>query len=280
MKSSFYLTLPSNSSTEYYPNNTVTNYITQLSQPITLEGEWEVAVVEMIYPCTFLTIGENSKIFLYSQKTVEPTTTTTSTRGNEPEEKKEEEDSITIPVLKTYSIPKGEYNNERELVDTINRFTDFSKYALFDFDRNTKKITILARPQVFQIEMTQTLALQLGFDPNETDLKTNNKSIRPTDLHLGLPHQIYIYCDIVDMQFIGDTVAPLIQTVAVDTTNYTHGSSRSVQFLNPHYVPVLKSSFQSVEMDLRDHTGSPLTFQFGTSCVKLHFKRRVVVTEN
>lgn len=40
-------------------------------------------------------------------------------------------------------------------------------YEVFDFDRSTKKVS---RPQVFQIELTHTLALQLGFDPNETDL--------------------------------------------------------------------------------------------------------------
>lgn len=270
MRSSFYITLPSNSSIGYYPNNTVTNYITQLSQPVRLEGEWEVAVVEVIYPCTFLTLTESSKIFIYVNANFKPDSTISesSTTSNAEEE-------LIIPILKTYSIPKREYNDEKEVVDTINKLEDFIKYAVFNFDNNTKKVTILTTPEVFQIELTRTLALQLGFDPNETDLINKNKSIRSSDLHLGLPHQIYIYCDIVDMQFIGDTMAPLIQMATVDATNYSHGSNKSVQFLNPHYIPVLKSSFESIEIDLRDHTGKPLTFQFGTSCVKLHFRRRL-----
>lgn len=269
MRSSFYITLPSNSSIGYYPNNTVTNYITQLSHPIRLEGEWEVAVVEVIYPCTFLTLTESSKIFLY----VNTNLNTDSATSDQDSKTPNTEDELSIPILKIFSIPEKEYNDGKEVVNTINKLEEFTKYAMFDFDRNTKKVTIHTRPQVFQMELTHTLALQLGFDPNENDLITHNKSIRPSDLHLGLPHQIYIYCDIVDMQFIGDTMAPLIQMATVDTTNYTHGANKSVQFLNPHYIPVLKSSFESIEIDLRDHTGKPLAFQFGTSCVKLHFRR-------
>lgn len=294
MRGSFYITLPSNSSMMYYPQNTVTNYITHLPQPIELDGEWEVAVVELIYPCTFLTISEESKIFIYSYKQLETMSSISGTSSTpdvivnaettaEVKEEEEEiieevddnEDStITIPILKTFSLPTKEYNDERELINIINKLDQLTKYLMFDYDRNTKKVTISTRPEVFQIELTHTLALQLGFDPSENNLKENNKSIRPANLRLGLPSQIYIYCDVVDVQFIGDTMAPLIQIANVDTSNYTHGANKSVQFNNPHYVPLLKHCFESLEIDLRDHTGKPLAFQFGTSCVKLHFRKR------
>ena len=45
MTSQFYLTLPSNSSTEYFPANTLTNFKTKLTQPVELAGDWEVALV-------------------------------------------------------------------------------------------------------------------------------------------------------------------------------------------------------------------------------------------
>ena len=43
----FYLTLPSNSSFTNYPKNTLAEYTTQLPRPIQLDGEWEVALVEI-----------------------------------------------------------------------------------------------------------------------------------------------------------------------------------------------------------------------------------------
>ena len=46
----FYLHLPSNSSLDKFPDNTLTEYRVGLPQNITLEGEWEVALTEIQYP--------------------------------------------------------------------------------------------------------------------------------------------------------------------------------------------------------------------------------------
>ena len=45
----FYVTLPSNSSMNYYPENTVTKYKTHFAQPISLEGDWGVGLFEIEY---------------------------------------------------------------------------------------------------------------------------------------------------------------------------------------------------------------------------------------
>lgn len=117
------------------------------------------------------------------------------------------------------------------------------------------------------------MALQFGYSPGETDLVKNNKSIRPANLRIGLPSQMYIYCDIVEPQFVGDYMAPLLQMTNIDAADYEYGGSRFMQFYSPHYVSVLKTRFESLEIDLRDDTGSKLPFKFGTSCVKLHFRK-------
>jgi len=54
---SFYVTLPSNSESTN-TNNTTTNYTTNLNEPILLNGEYEVALVEAIYNLSwFLPVG-------------------------------------------------------------------------------------------------------------------------------------------------------------------------------------------------------------------------------
>jgi len=51
MMTRFYVTLPSNSSMDYYPENTVARYTTRLASPIELEGDWEVGLAKMSIPC-------------------------------------------------------------------------------------------------------------------------------------------------------------------------------------------------------------------------------------
>src|SRR5436190_19842268 len=65
--SQFYVTLPSNSSMKYNPNNTTSNFITHLSSEINVSdgAQWEVALVEAHYPNSFLTVGNDAIIYIY-----------------------------------------------------------------------------------------------------------------------------------------------------------------------------------------------------------------------
>jgi len=47
---SFYITLPSNSSMNFFSNNTLTQYTTHLHHEVKLEGFYEVGLSEIIYP--------------------------------------------------------------------------------------------------------------------------------------------------------------------------------------------------------------------------------------
>lgn len=51
-KTQFFLWLPSNSSMDVFPDNTLTEYRVKLPQPIKLLDDWEVAVTEIQYPHT------------------------------------------------------------------------------------------------------------------------------------------------------------------------------------------------------------------------------------
>ena len=53
MKDEFYIVLPSNSSMNYFSENTTSHFITQLPQQIRLQGSWSVALTEVQIPLTF-----------------------------------------------------------------------------------------------------------------------------------------------------------------------------------------------------------------------------------
>src|ERR1700733_14247240 len=63
----FYISLPSNSSMHYYPNNTVTRYTTRLENGISLSGDWEVGLVEIQYQHTWFNLEKGEGQILYLQ---------------------------------------------------------------------------------------------------------------------------------------------------------------------------------------------------------------------
>ena len=50
---SFFVTLPSNASQRDYENNTKTKFKTKLKNPLYLDGSYEVALVEILYPVSW-----------------------------------------------------------------------------------------------------------------------------------------------------------------------------------------------------------------------------------
>ncbi|KAJ8037998.1 hypothetical protein HOLleu_18959 [Holothuria leucospilota] len=57
MAAHFYVTLPSNSSFQYFPHNTLSSFTTQLA---VLTGSWEVALCKIQYPFNWHNVTENS----------------------------------------------------------------------------------------------------------------------------------------------------------------------------------------------------------------------------
>ena len=60
MESEFYVTLPSNSSMENFPDNKTSNFVIKLSRTLQLDGEWEVGLAETVYPHTSYNIREGT----------------------------------------------------------------------------------------------------------------------------------------------------------------------------------------------------------------------------
>ena len=61
-ESDFYVTLPSNSSVQYFPDNKTSNSVTKLPRTLQLDRECEVGLAEINYPHTWYNIreGKNS----------------------------------------------------------------------------------------------------------------------------------------------------------------------------------------------------------------------------
>lgn len=258
MKDNFYLTLPSNSSFEYFPGNKTTNFTTQLPQRISLSEEWERAVVEFHYPRTFLNVNASNNIIYYGQS-----------KGK----------------LKKYKLPVGNYFAS-DIIEKINTHPEISFFLTLQFvDSKIKTFpvkwkntgtsmndTTFKAFEINEVTLSPNLALQLGFNMHD-NLMDEQTARREPAIALGVPNQIYLYCDVTEPQYVGDTCAPLLRIIHVDQSDYIFGTQMVSHFDSPHYVSVLRKEFETIEIDLRTDTGSAVPFLFGTCCCKLHFRK-------
>ena len=58
MESEFHVTLPINSSMQYFPDNKSSNFVTKFSRTLQLDEEWEVGLAKVDYPHTWYNIRD------------------------------------------------------------------------------------------------------------------------------------------------------------------------------------------------------------------------------
>ena len=69
----FQLTLPSNASITFSPDNKPATYTTTPPTPISLEGEWEVALIDIQYPHNWMNITKDVYIIFIFDTTKKET---------------------------------------------------------------------------------------------------------------------------------------------------------------------------------------------------------------
>jgi hypothetical protein len=155
----------------------------------------------------------------------------------------------------------------------LNSVPKVSNKVILRYDKKLKIVVVeLISSDLQYVKLAPRLALQLGFFP-DTDITKVDFSNFPALLLNGLPGQIFVYCDIVENVIVGDTSAPLLRIVSLDKDKHSFGTTETIKFENPHYIKLMKKSFDNLEIDLRDETGKQIPFATGTSIVKLHFRR-------
>ena len=267
--SQFYLTLPSNISMEFYPENTVANLKMRLANPISLEGDWDVALYEIQYKRMWYTLNYEETHITYQYK-LPPIASFIPEGPTKPREH---------AIL---NIPQGYYNSIDEIVKTLNAiFEQFKTNSgrdnapTFGYNSRTKKMLINLH-HGDRITFKPKLASILGITDNQSKPiycegkkeKWHADEIFDID---GNFNSLYVYCDILEHIPLGDVVAPLLRVVGVTGKQ---GDTIRKTYDKPMYVPVRTKNFDSIEIDVRTDTGKGVPFQYGKSEVVLHFKLR------
>lgn len=135
----FYLTLPSNSSEEYFPNNTLTHYFTKLPQAVNLTGgQWEMGLVEIQYPHTWYNIPKEEAWFV-----------------------------VEIDgVVHHFVLQEGFYDSPELLIKRMRLICKFivenCESVVFTYDHITQKVTVSIKPNA-AVSFSPPLQIMLGF---------------------------------------------------------------------------------------------------------------------
>lgn len=247
----------SNSSLTIYPNNKTSSFTVSLPQKITLPGKWKVAVVEVHYNYNFYNISKGSNQIKLVQKA----------EGNAIEK-----------FTSTFEIKCGYYKCIDDVITCLNRtIIDNSRTEndVFSFDKSVDRCIVNFNEKRHPIEnlfLQERLSMQLGFYPN-TNIMKYPVSPHCCNIRFGIPDQMMIYTDIIEPTFISHEKAYVIKIVNTQAKNLDFGDACYVEFKQWHYMNVQKREFDSISIDIRDHTGNFMPFQHGIFTIKLHFKK-------
>ena len=165
----FYITLPSNSSEEFYPDNRISEFRTKLQKAIELPENWEVGLCERIFPANWYNVvkGGNKVTF------------------------RRQPGKITTPRNIQSITVQGVYPDINsllaELRNQVKRVVEGSHGAFF-YENGNVKIDLPER--VSKIALSRQLAHDLGFEnPEITEKVTLN-----TKQHVnGAPQRLYSF---------------------------------------------------------------------------------------
>jgi len=204
--SRFYLTLPSNSFMDYYPQNTVARYTTKLTNTIELEGDWEVRLTEISFPSEVENVIEGYCYYdVYYDNT----------------------------FLRTITMPAKHYKRMRRLIDDLHKQQRDQMplayheplLAQFVYQEGRIRMNLHTR---FIVQFSQDLAHLLGFEP-DVKYRRNISVAKQLPNMIGHVHSAYVYCDLLEHVMVGDTKAPLLRIV--DRPRQKRGNVHRV--LNP-----------------------------------------------
>jgi len=179
-------------------------------------------------------------------------------------------------------ISTGFYKTRQDLVDALNN--SISQYA----GTNLKLVLQGLYLTVESFNLTQysikfskkdnNLGQILGLDTkylgvNLPPLEGEQNTFRfqsPVDITGGLSY-MFVYCDIIRQQMVGDFKANVLRVINVSTKE-----SMSVNFANStYYQPMSSNFFGSIHIVIKADSGHDINFTSGKTVCVLHFRRSV-----
>mgnify|MGYP001612857710 CR=1 FL=1 len=261
--SHFYVTLPCDASLDVHPNNSSSKFVTELPHEIALEGEWEVALSEIVLPGVWNNI--TAKDFWFEVNNVR------------------------------YELSDGHYHNIFDVLKAMRDKINRTKH------RNWPKAAVVWIPDMIVRRPCDCSILMYvgGYNRVYVELFDLNGHTRMTFssalaavlrlprleytspavvASLGsarLPHSTiaYVYLDIIEPITVGDTKTQLLRMVFLEKMSKYVEHDLRVIYTSPLYLPLKTKHFRSVEVNIMTDDDKVTPFNIGKSLLLLHFRR-------
>ena len=287
-QSDFHITLTSDSSRPIYNDNKPSCFKIKHEPEIRLNGEWEMAIIDLHYPHNWNNFDYETEIITYLN-------------GDDQdliELKEYESASSNFEILvRDYatSINKNEltfrkcllhsdyYANATELCeqicDTLNAEYEFQSNAdmlKFIYSRVTNRVLFTSELERFHVFTNKPdIFVSLGFEVVEVADRVYSVNLYEQALNapcIPTIDTIYIYCSLLHYQIVGSVTAPLLGMLPVQAKPGTNGYW---SFPSRTYIKIDRSLIDSIDIQLRDDQGDLIPFRSnGRVVCRLHFRRR------
>lgn len=256
----FNVTLLSNSCLNLFPKNKTSEFQVKLNRPLFMEN-FKVALTSAIFSNKFNNITRGNSKIVFGPNVTPPRMLSTRVVAN---------------------IPSKNYRSIDELIDTINENVEnLSKLGIkiLHLDSGKAKVNevFIEKLKLFAgaasslepiIVFENKLATVLGFPPNVNIINITSAAY---NLEAGIPHEIFIYSNIIEHQIISDTSAPLLKILPISSNN---GEKNHIELINRDYLNVFGNQIETIKIECRDAQKNLIAFEDGNGLIlKLHFKR-------
>ena len=235
--------LVSNASAQLFPDNILNSFTIFLPEQLNLEGQWEVAISEISYPSMYQKVAKGKFMFF---------------------------DRKLSKSSDFYYLELGRYASITDIVEAMNtlnqeRHNHSEKCITDKVSRRTQKVEIYLAKEKSDIAFFST---DLGhiFESivgNEIGVMLRGRGPHKLEFAYDIEpiHSLMIYTDLIEYNIVGDTKAPLLRCFRfvwkfkfgdiITTRQYMNYQI----FSNLQSRPLLKNSFHSIHIDLRDTSG-------------------------
>jgi len=233
----FFLTLPSNSSMKFYPENTMANFTTRLPQELRLIGKWAIGLSDIYLP---------SKIGLPKfQFKLKAIAFGSSNRDAD---------------TQTYTTEAKFFPSSNDLISHLNsiyKMKPIQSEGVFKFYLNSINKVDITIPQNYVLEMDYELQYILGFREESKFIQTNSEPydqvIRAvTEPIMTQLYTLFIYTNICEHQIVGDSLVPLLDIISVTNNSKI---TQHYRFEKPRYVNLNNKNITDIAIHIMDDKG-------------------------
>jgi hypothetical protein len=260
MADEYRLTLVSNSelSRTLFPSNTVAKFTTRLCRPVELDPRWEyeIALTKIQFPLSFHNVND-TEFYLDAFRM---------------DEYGMQSDFEAVNLL------KGNYADVHQLLRYMNSLSLVNENISFEYNADCNRVNVVpifVGERQKKINLSKKLRAMLGFETKDNNEQYISEGLAPypVNMYRNVHRQIFVYCDVVEPQLVGDSMERVLHTVGIpDVSKFGHLFVQ--RYGNPDYIPLLKTHFHTIDINMKTYEDKPAPFEFGPSLVKVHIRRR------